>query len=136
MRTAQHIEEASEKSSSNKSPRRRTAAGRAAQSEAGKKYGIKNLKPWKPGCPSPNPGGRPKNDLAKEIAQAIFENDAAAIYQAYAKALRNGNAYAFTVLADRAFGKLKEKIEHTGDEELLAALAAGRKRIGDSTPTA
>lgn len=26
----------------------------------GKKTGHENLIPWKPGCPSPNPGGRPK----------------------------------------------------------------------------
>ena len=30
-------------------------------------------------------GGRPKHDLAADIARAIFENDAEAIYAAYAK---------------------------------------------------
>ena len=62
---------------------------------------------WQPGhCP--NPGGRPKHDLAAEIARAVFENNAEALYKAYTKAALKGNAYAFKELADRAFGKLKE----------------------------
>lgn len=68
---------------------------------------------WKPG-ESGNPGGRPKNDLAKRIAIAIFENNEEAIYEAFASALLNGNAYTFKELAERAFGKLNEKVEHTG----------------------
>lgn len=88
---------------------------------------LKNLIPYVKGQ-SGNPGGRPKNDVAAEIARAIFENDSEAIYRAFAKGLRSGNAYAFSVLADRGFGKLKEKVEHTGDAELLSALEAGRKR--------
>src|SRR5271154_2580819 len=124
MRTAQTIEE-------NKSSESR---------EVSKKKPIhpnslKNLKPYVPGQTG-NPGGKPKVDHAQAIARAIFENDSEAIYKAFAKALRSGNAYSFSVLADRAFGKLKEKVEHSGDEELLAALAAGRKRIGDGSTTA
>lgn len=94
---------------------------------------LKNLIPfkWKPGQ-SGNPGGKPKHDVAHEIARAIFENDSEAIYKAFAKTLRGGNAYSFNVLADRAFGKLKEKVEHSGDDVLLAALALGRKRIAGS----
>jgi hypothetical protein len=88
---------------------------RKVRSENGKKYGTPNLKPFKPGQ-SGNPGGRPKNDRAKDIAQAIFENDAEAIYTAFARALRNGGAYAFSVLADRAYGKIKETREITGAE--------------------
>lgn len=88
---------------------------------------LKNLIPYVKGQ-SGNPSGRVKNDIAAEIARAIFENDAEAIYRAFAKGLRSGNAYAFSVLADRGFGKLKEKVEHSGDSELLSALEAGRKR--------
>ena len=68
--------------------------------------------PWrfKPGQ-SGNPGGKPKHDIAKEIAQAIFLNNAEMIYAAYTKMLRRGNAYCFQVLSDRAFGKLKERHE-------------------------
>jgi len=52
---------------------------------------------WKPGhCP--NPGGRPKNDIAKEIAQAVFANNAEALYKTYTKAALKGNAYAFKEL--------------------------------------
>lgn len=65
------------------------------------------IAPWKRGQ-SGNPGGRPKNDLAQEIAQAIFTENPEVIYQAYAAALQGGNAYAFQVIADRAFGKMKE----------------------------
>jgi len=50
--------------------------------------------------------------LAAEIARAIFENNPQMIYAAYTKMLRKGNAYAFQVLSDRAFGKLKESIQH------------------------
>ena len=66
---------------------------------------------WQPGK-SANPGGRPKHDLAKEIAEAVFLNNPEMIYRAYCKMLRKGSAYAFQVLADRAFGKLKESIQH------------------------
>jgi hypothetical protein len=107
MRTAQTIAEQQEVShSSDRSTKRRTQTNPNS---------LRNLKPFVKGQ-SGNPGGKPKNDLAKEIAQAIFENDADAIYRAYAKALRAGNAYAFTVLADRAFGKLKEVKELTGTD--------------------
>jgi len=56
----------------------------------------------------PNPGGRPKHDLAAEIARAAFENNREALYKAFTKAALRGNAYAFKELADRAYGKLKE----------------------------
>jgi|SRR6185437_6329023 len=99
--------------------------------ETPKKRGrVENLKPWKPGQ-SGNPGGRPKNDLAKEIAQAVFEQNGPAIYQAMGAALLKGNAYAFDVIACRAFGKLKEKVEHSVDEALLQRLAEGRKRASN-----
>lgn len=114
MRTARGIEE--------------VAQGREPSKKARHPNSLKNLKPFVKGQ-SGNPGGKPKHDIAREIAQAIFENDADAIYAAYAKAMRSGNAYAFTVLADRAFGKLKETVEHSTDEKLLEALRAGRKRI-------
>ena len=62
---------------------------------------------WRPGQ-SGNPSGRPHRDLAAEIARAVFENNAEALYKAYTKAALKGNACAFKELADRAFGKLKE----------------------------
>lgn len=89
---------------------------------------LKNLvAPWKPGD-VPNPSGKNGNDLAKEIAQAVFSQNGETIYKAMTKALNKGNAYAFTQLAERAFGKLKETVGHTVDDELLKALDEGRKR--------
>ncbi|HEY2467837.1 MAG TPA: DUF5681 domain-containing protein [Terracidiphilus sp.] len=71
---------------------------------------IENLKPWKPGQ-SGNPGGRPKRDLAAEIARAIFERDADAIERAFAKELRKGDSRVFAALADRAYGKPRQSLE-------------------------
>ncbi len=73
-----------------------------------------NLKPWKPGQ-SGNPGGRPKRDMAAEIARAIFERDAEAIERVFAAALRKGDTAVFRALADRAYGKPRQQVEHTGE---------------------
>ena len=62
---------------------------------------------WKKGV-SANPGGKPKVDLSAEIARGIFENNKDVIYAAFVKMLKRGNAYAYQVLADRGYGKLKE----------------------------
>jgi hypothetical protein len=74
---------------------------------------------WKPGV-SANPGGRPKHDLASEIAKVVFENNAEALYKAFCKAAPKGNAYAFKELADRAYGKLRESrvIEHSPHKDV------------------
>jgi hypothetical protein len=40
---------------------------------------------WQPGK-SANPGGRPKQDLAAEIAREVFEHNVPALYKAYTKA--------------------------------------------------
>jgi CO/xanthine dehydrogenase Mo-binding subunit len=74
-----------------------------------------NLKPWKPGQ-SGNPGGRPKRDLAAEIARAIFEQDSEAITRAFAAELKKGNAKVFAALADRAYGKPRQQVEHVGED--------------------
>ena len=57
-----------------------------------------------------------KNDVAREIARAIFENNAEALYKAYCKAALKGNAYAFKELSDRAYGKIKESMELSGPD--------------------
>jgi CO/xanthine dehydrogenase Mo-binding subunit len=74
-----------------------------------------NLKPWKPGQ-SGNPGGRPKRDLAAEIARAIFEENSEAITSALAAELKKGNAKVFAALADRAYGKPRQQIEWMGED--------------------
>jgi hypothetical protein len=49
----------------------------------------------------------------REIAQGVFEKNPEAIYNAMLKGLKKGNPKTFAVLADRAFGKVKERIEVT-----------------------
>lgn len=68
---------------------------------------------WKPGQ-SGNPGGRPKNDVAKAICQAVFENNADEIYKGIAAELIAGKAYTLQVAAERAYGKPPQPI--VGDE--------------------
>ena len=71
---------------------------------------IQNLKPWPKGV-SGNPGGRPRRDVASEIAQAVFENNPEVIYQAMLKALKKGTPRVFTALAERAYGRAIPPIE-------------------------
>jgi hypothetical protein len=89
------------------------------------------IKPWqwKPGQ-SGNPGGRPTNDVAKEIAQAVFSENPELIHKAMTKALMKGSAFAYQVLSDRAYGKLKERLEVSADDSLASAIANARKRAG------
>lgn len=123
MRTAETIER--DKSAASSQPE---------NSKPIRKKGLpKGCEPYKfkPGQ-SGNPGGRPKNDLAKEIARAVFEGDAGAIAAAFTKVLRKGNAYAFKELADRAYGKVTDKLEVTDAQALVDRLAGARKRLGES----
>jgi hypothetical protein len=64
-----------------------------------------------------NPSGRisDKHDVAKRIARAVFENNREALYNAFANAALKG-AYAFQQLADRAYWKLKERVEYEVSE--------------------
>jgi hypothetical protein len=68
---------------------------------------------WQPGCPSPNPTGRPKRDIAADIARAVFETSENDAIRAFQAALLKGNAYTFKELAERAYGKLQERKEVT-----------------------
>ena len=67
----------------------------------------------------------------------MFENNADALYKAFSKALLRGNAYAFKELADRAFGRLKEKVEvdvgpykDLSDEDLKTCIAELERQLG------
>lgn len=69
---------------------------------------IANLRPWPKGK-SANPGGRIK-DKAQEIAQSVLEEYYEEIYQGLAQKAAAGDAYAFQVLADRGYGKVKDRV--------------------------
>ena len=91
---------------------------------------VQNLKPWPKGV-SGNPRGRPKRDLPSELAAAVFENNAEAIYEAMLRAIKKGNPRVFAVLADRAYGKVKAQVEVDvgASEAVVQKLIAGRRRV-------
>jgi hypothetical protein len=89
---------------------------------------IQNLTPWPKGI-SGNPAGRPKNDISVEIARAVFENNPEAIYRGMARRLMKGDTRAFKVLADRAYGKVKEQVDVDLSHRIVQQLQAGRRRV-------
>ena len=76
---------------------------------------IQNLKPFKPGQ-SGNPGGRPKKDLASIIASEVFAENPESIKAGLVKKLQHGDPAAFKALADRAFGRPPQPVEHSGND--------------------
>jgi hypothetical protein len=72
-----------------------------------------NLTPYPKGV-SGNPGGLPGYDVAAAIARRVFELNEAAIYEGMAEEVISGKPYAFDVIANRAYGKTKERVEITG----------------------
>jgi hypothetical protein len=80
--------------------------------------GSANLRPWSKGT-SGNPGGLPGTDLAAVYARRLFERHPEGISDDLARDLKGFNAYAFSVLADRGYGKVKEhqRVEHTGADD-------------------
>lgn len=76
--------------------------------EKGNKLGNR----FKPG-ESGNPSGKPGCDLAAVAARRLFENAGEGNLPEIPKGF---NAYAYSVLADRAYGKMKDVKEITGAE--------------------
>jgi hypothetical protein len=81
--------------------------------------------------------------LAQEIARAIFEQDGQAIFNAFRKILRKGSPYGFQVLSDRAYGKLKERVEvdtspyrEMSEAAILTRIAELEKQLGIPPETA
>lgn len=87
VETAQSIEEQEERKQAEKTGRVATQNNGPV---SGKRGRVENLKPWPKGV-SGNPGGRPKVDLAAEIARLIFEQDGPAIFAAFQKMLPKGS---------------------------------------------
>lgn len=56
--------------------------------------------------------GRSQTRLSRP-RMAVFSQNPEMIYQAFLKALKKGNVYAFKVLVDRAYGKVTETREVT-----------------------
>lgn len=73
---------------------------------------LRGLRPYPKGV-SGNPGGMHHEDVAAEIARAVISGNKELIYEAMARTISKGNAYAYAVLADRGYGKLKERTEVT-----------------------
>jgi hypothetical protein len=94
----------------------------------GKARRLANLiAPWTPET-APRNGGRPKKDMASEITRQVFEKNPELIYNACVTQLAKGGAFAFQVYSDRAFGKLKEKLEVSGADEIANLLEKARQR--------
>ena len=65
-------------------------------------------------------GGRPANDLACLIARRIFSENEEHLYKkilaALNKGLDRGDMNGLKLLADRAFGRLPQPLEHAGHD--------------------
>lgn len=113
-RTAQTIEERKSDSVKTANPsekkvnRQGNARGMHPNSRANLKEFVKGV--------SANPGGRPK-DNASAFARLLLEGTFEEQYEGFLKQLKNGNAYAWSVLADRGYGKLKQVNQVTGADD-------------------
>lgn len=99
---------------------------------------IPNSKPFKKGQ-SGNPNGRPKKlpELDKLLADVLGEEkDGITAAEAILKRLRveaaKGNLRAAEILLDRAYGKAKQRIDHTTNDEPIRPPAVIVFTDGDS----
>ncbi len=90
---------------------------------------------WEKGGPSPNPKGRPRAD--KEFEKLCQAMSAKAL-QRISEMLENPDIdspnlmKAIQFLADRGYGKPKQKIEHSGSADIAnAAMAVETAQIED-----
>jgi hypothetical protein len=113
-KTAEFIEQT--KAQSEKSGKSQRTQGEAKKKGYNAKS-LENLKLFQKGV-SGNPGGRPKRDIAADIARAVFESSEGEAIAAFRKALLKGNAYTYKELAERGYGKLKEvhEVKHIHED--------------------
>ena len=92
---------------------------------------------WKPGQPSPNPSGRPKQDLRAVLALKAFEilcspENLAKSAADVAKLIKK-NPKMFQVTSDGAFGKVPQTLNIQGELNVSSTVAdrlrAARKRV-------
>lgn len=105
MRTAQTIAQKNAEHESGGKPKRKMNPASLANLVA----------PWTPETKPKSPG-RPR-DRAAELSRRVIEQNEEQIYKGLAQKAMAGDAYAFSVLSDRGYGKLKQGIVHAGDEE-------------------
>lgn len=69
---------------------------------------------------SANPGGRPKVDYSARIARLVLEKSQDKLQEALSRCLfaglKRGDIKAFKVIAERAYGKLPQPVEHGGTD--------------------
>jgi len=123
-RTARQIEEQKANAQSTRPSRKTSGIGRGNHPNSRKQL---KPQPWPKGV-SGNPSGLPGTDLAAVAARRFFEKHPQGITASMKKDLQGLNAYGFSVLADRGYGKLKEKVELTGLDVLADKLSQIRKR--------
>jgi hypothetical protein len=128
-RTAQSIEENKEiKAAETPQGRRNKSGNRRGLHPNTIAAARRNKAPHFPKGVSGNPGGLPGTDLAAVIARRIFEQYGVEIELGMAGQIKKGNAYAFSVAADRGYGKLTDKHEHTVTGTLALKLEEARRR--------
>jgi hypothetical protein len=122
MRTAQQIEEHKEIFSTQGT----RVKGRGNHPNSRKQL---KPKPWPKGV-SGNPGGEPGYDVAASISRQVMQLNKEKIYEGMAKEVMAGKPYAFDVLANRAYGKVKETVDVnvSGRLELATAIEDRRKK--------
>lgn len=98
---------------------------------------LANLKPWQPGQPSPNPGGKPKaarNRLQGAFLNALADDFDANGKQAIVDAREKdpmGYVKAVAALMPKQV-EASQPLEDMTDVELVAAIAWLRSRLADS----
>lgn len=92
---------------------------------------LENLKPFKPGQ-SGNPKGAPKGiPELNTLLSNIKEDDYQKMIDKMVELAKKGNVRAFEVIAERVFGKVKEKIEISGTVKSYKIVPASSRRTND-----